>query len=86
MGLAKDMRTCIEDLPFDGLGLFNAETDDVLENVQKNRTAARCLGIYPTYQQYPQLNQWHRPQKFQQEPQRQTSYVPYYKQQPYRGR
>ena len=34
-GVAEDAQACIKDLPFNGTGLFNAEMDDILENVQK---------------------------------------------------
>ena len=45
--LAEDAWARIKDLPFDGAGLFHAETDDILENIQKKRSAARCWGVYP---------------------------------------
>ena len=57
-GLAEDAQAHIEDLPSDGAGLFHAETDDILENVQKKCSAARRWGVYPSYQQRPQQNQW----------------------------
>ena len=33
-GLAEDACARIEDLPYDGVGLFNAEMDNILENIQ----------------------------------------------------
>ena len=60
-GLAEDTRARIEDIPFDGAGLSYAETDDMLENVQKKHSAARHWGVYPSYQQRPQQNQWKWP-------------------------
>ena len=84
-GLTEEARTCTEDLPFDGTGLFNAETDDIQENIQKKRSAARCWGVYCSYQQRPHCAQWQHPynsyQKFHQGPQRQTSHTPYFKRQ-----
>ena len=78
-GLPEDSCARIEDPQFDGAGLFNAETDDILENVQKKRSAARRWGVYPSYQQRPQQNQWRQPyksyQKFQCDPPKQTSYT-----------
>ena len=53
-GLAEDTCTRVRDLLFDGMGLFNAETDYILENVQEKRMAARCWGVYPTFQQCPE--------------------------------
>lgn len=35
-----DARSCIEDLPFDGVGLFDANTDKILDGLQKFRKTA----------------------------------------------
>ena len=34
----------------------NAETNDILENVQKKRSAARCWGFYPSYNALNKIN------------------------------
>lgn len=42
-----DTRTIIEDLPFDGQGLFNADTDNRLRRIDKDIKASKSLGIAP---------------------------------------
>lgn len=43
--LQYDTRTVVEDLAFDGLGLFNAATDTTLQDREKSIKASRSLGI-----------------------------------------
>ena len=50
-------RARIEDLSFDGVGLFNEKADKVMENLHKMRKTAHSYSIQqPRYQ----CNQWHK--------------------------
>lgn len=42
-----DTKTLVEDLPFDGQGLFNADTDNRLRRIDKDIKASKSLGIAP---------------------------------------
>lgn len=57
--IPEDARMHIEDLPFDGVGLFNGKTDDILNDLQKMRRTARSYNTQSSYRPYKQ--QWHRP-------------------------
>ena len=56
-GISDDVRTRIEDLPFDGIGLSDEKTDDILDNLLKLRKPARS---YSTQQSHAGTS-WHRP-------------------------
>lgn len=43
--LSSEAKSIIEDMAFNGLGLFNAETDVVLRRLDKNIKASKSLGI-----------------------------------------
>lgn len=45
MGLPPETRYLVEDLPFDGNGLFNADTDSTLRRLDKNIKTSKALGI-----------------------------------------
>nr|XP_020644694.1 voltage-dependent calcium channel subunit alpha-2/delta-4 [Pogona vitticeps] len=51
--IMNDARTCIEELPFDGAGLFNEKTDYVMENLHKIHKTARLYAI-----QQPRVKSW----------------------------
>ena len=57
-GLTKETHTRIEDLPFDGVGLFNAKTDEAMDNLQKARNMAKRMGFAapPQQQRYRRWN------------------------------
>lgn len=61
-GLTDDARRRIEDLPFDGEGLFNSGTDDIMENLQKKKNTAKRLGLNQSTQNRQQSYQ---PRPFQ---------------------
>lgn len=50
--LLPDSKAAIEDLPFDGEGLFHASTDSTLQEIDKNLKASRTLGFSHQQQQY----------------------------------
>ena len=45
-GITEDARSCIEELPFNGSGLFNEKTDELMGNLHKIRKTAKSLFIY----------------------------------------
>lgn len=49
--LPEDARTYIEDLPFDGLGLFDPKTDDILNDQQKLRRSYNSQNSFRPYKQ-----------------------------------
>lgn len=53
--IPEDAQAQIEDLPFDGFGLFDSKTDDILENLQKYRKMAKSYSSQNTYRSYRQL-------------------------------
>lgn len=70
-----DVRSRIEDLPFDGIGLFDTKTDEILDSLQKTRKIAHSYssqGYRParqpwccqyTYQPYKYQKDCFRPQQ-----------------------
>lgn len=50
--LTQDTRLTIEDLPFDGVGLFHASTDSTLQEIDKNIKTSRTLGVTSSNHQY----------------------------------
>ena len=62
--IADDSCMCIEDLPFDAFGLFDNKTDEILDNLQKLRKAARSYNIQLYYR--PHQYQWCQPYSYQQ--------------------
>ena len=62
-GLPVESRSRIEDLPFDGEGLFNAETDSTMDTVQKAKATARKMGLgQPQQPSSFRQRRWARPQ------------------------
>lgn len=51
--LPHDTRTLIEDLPYDGQGLFHADTDTTLRRLDKNIKASKALGVSSFLKPYP---------------------------------
>ena len=41
LGISEDVRSRIEDLPFDGVGLFDEKTDEILDYLLNLRRTAR---------------------------------------------
>lgn len=62
--LSSYTKAIIEDLAFDGLGLFNAETDATLRRLDKDIKASRSLGISsrPTFKRRPYYS-WKKTQQ-----------------------
>ncbi|XP_060089129.1 phospholipid-transporting ATPase ABCA1-like [Heteronotia binoei] len=57
--LQPDIKQKIEDLPFDGLGLFHASTDEVLTSVDDGRKRAKRLGVsQQNSQQFNRSKTW----------------------------
>lgn len=52
LGSKVDTRCLIEDLPFDGLGLFHATTDCTLEEIDKSIKTSCTLGVSAPQQQF----------------------------------
>lgn len=50
--LLSDSKAAIEDLPFDGLGLFHASTEATLQDIDKNIKTSRTLGVSQHQRQY----------------------------------
>lgn len=60
--LSSEAKSIIEDMAFDGLGLFNAETDTMLRRLDKNIKASRLLGITSRpYNKKRPFKPWQRP-------------------------
>ena len=54
--ISDDSHMRIEDLPFDGVGLFDTKMDEILDNLQKMRKTARSYNSQSYYR--PQHYQW----------------------------
>lgn len=44
-GFPSNIRARVEDLPFEGKGVFSTRTDEMLHQIRKNKLLARALGI-----------------------------------------
>lgn len=62
--LPEDARACIEEMPFDGVGLFNTKTDDVLKEHQQMKRTAKSYSTLSTNR--PFKSQWRKPYTSQQ--------------------
>lgn len=62
--LPEDVRLHIEDMPFDGVGLFDVKTDVVLNEHQKVKKMAKSYSSQTTYKPFKQS--WRRPFSTQQ--------------------
>ncbi|KAJ7304165.1 hypothetical protein JRQ81_011695 [Phrynocephalus forsythii] len=49
-GLPEDIKGHIEYLPFEGEGLFHIKTDEIIQDLEKKRTIAKRLNLYPQHQ------------------------------------
>lgn len=62
--LLPDSKSAIEDLPFDGVGLFHASTDSTLQEIDKNLKTSRTLGVSQQQRAYKPrrsfTKQWNR--------------------------
>ena len=58
-----DIKTRIENLPFDASGLFNKKTDDILENLHKSKKTAKSYSI----QQQPKYGKFQWRSKYPQQ-------------------
>lgn len=61
MSLLPDTKAAIEDLPFDGKGLFHASTDTTLQDIDKNLKTSRTLGVSHTQQLYKPYQTFTKP-------------------------
>lgn len=64
--LPEDLRLYIENMPFDGLGLFDVKTDSILNEHQKMKKTAKTYSSQPSYRPYKQP--WRKPFYPQQRP------------------
>ena len=65
-GLSVESRSRIEDLPFDRVGLLNAETDSTMDTVQKAKATARKMGMaQPQQSSSFRQRRWSRFHQFQ---------------------
>lgn len=59
--LSQEAKSAIEDLPFDGSGLFSASTDTTLQEIDKNIKTSRTLGVSSSYRTYRPRQSYGRP-------------------------
>lgn len=82
--LPEDAKTRIEEMPFDGIGLFNTKTDDILKEHQQMKRTAKSYAAPSTSR--PFNTQWRKPYTSQQYstcPRQNTNSTPYSGRQPF---